>query len=521
MKTIKQILSLGLCLALICSLLPQVSLTAHAATYSGTCGAEGDGSNLTWTLDTDTGLLTISGSGKMKDYTDVELAPWYDYRDDITSAQLQPGVTSIGSFAFADCFMLCEVEIPEGVTGIGEYAFFLCCDLESIEIPEGVARIETMTFGNSGLKTTSIPGSVTYIGEAAFFSCTDLEQVMIPDGVTVIDNNAFICCSALKQVIIPNSVTHVGLIAFAECSSLTSVFVKNPDCEINEVEGTLGVPGTTHICGAEGSTAQAYAQEYGYAFGHDYVTEITATCTEPGTKTCACAYCGDSSTEEIEALGHDWDEGVVTSEPRYLNPGEKTFTCARCGEIKTEEIARLDNPFEDVKEEDIFFNPVLWALDESVTGGVDETHFAPERTVMRCDAMVFFWAAKGRPEVEVENNSFKDVKAKHWYYNAVMWAYQNGITGGTDATHFSPKQTCSRSEILQFLYAAMGKPEYHIDNPYSDVKNKHWYYDGAIWAYENGLEQGENGKFNAKTPCTRGWVVTYLYRFMTRIELTK
>ena len=111
--------------------------------------------------------------------------------------------------------------------------------------------------------------------------------------------------------------------------------------------------------------------------------------------------------------------------------------------------------------------------------------------------------------------TFKDVKKKHWYYNAVMWAVENEITSGTDPTHFSPKQTCSRSEIIQFLYATMGKPGYHIENPYTDVKNKHWYKDAAIWAYENRLERGANGKFQAKTPCTRAYVVTYLYRFIT------
>jgi hypothetical protein len=78
-----------------------------------------------------------------------------------------------------------------------------------------------------------------------------------------------------------------------------------------------------------------------------------------------------------------------------------------------------------------------------------------------------------------------------------------------------------RSEVLQFLYAAMGKPEISIVNPYSDVKPKHWYYEGAIWAYEKGLEKGEDGKFQAKTPCTRGYVVTYLYRYFTGNELAE
>ena len=166
-------------------------------------------------------------------------------------------------------------------------------------------------------------------------------------------------------------------------------------------------------------------------------------------------------------------------------------------------------------------NAIEWAYVNCITSGVNETHFSPETTVSRAEAMVFFYAAKGRPDYSAEQSPFKDVKKKNWFYEAVMWAVENEITSGTDATHFSPKQTCSRSEILQFLYAAMGKPGYTIANPYSDVKNKHWYKDGAIWAYEMGMERGENGKFQAKTPCTRAYVVTYLYRFITGNELVK
>ena len=180
-----------------------------------------------------------------------------------------------------------------------------------------------------------------------------------------------------------------------------------------------------------------------------------------------------------------------------------------------------NNPFVDVSSSDFFFNPVMWAVENSVTGGTDETHFSPNKTVMRSDSMVFFWAAKGRPAHRDIQSPFKDVKKKHWFYDAVLWAVENSITAGTDATHFSPNNTCSRSEILQFLYAAMNRPAYTIANPYSDVKKSHWYYDGAIWAYENGLEKGENGKFNAKTPCTRGYVVTYLFRFITGKELAQ
>ena len=166
---------------------------------------------------------------------------------------------------------------------------------------------------------------------------------------------------------------------------------------------------------------------------------------------------------------------------------------------------------------------IEWAYLAGITAGTgDGTTFEPAKVVSRAEAMVFLYAAEGRPEYEMPEAKFTDVKKKHWAYNAVMWAVANGITGGTgDGTTFSPDKTCSRAEILQFFYAAEKKPGYTIENPYSDVKNKHWYKDGAIWAYENGLERGENGKFNATTECTRLSTVLYLYRYITgegRIE---
>ena len=241
-----------------------------------------------------------------------------------------------------------------------------------------------------------------------------------------------------------------------------------------------------------------------------------AACTSNGNGThkLTCTVCGAVKNENCTYE-------CVETPATHQATGEKVFTCTCCGYSYTTVIPKLANPFEDVHEDDFFFNPVMWALDEGVTGGIDETHFAPENTVRRSDSMVFFWAANDRPGFTSTNKTFKDVKKSHWAYPAVMWAVENGITGGTDkeGKYFSPSRTCTRCEILQFMYAAMDKPGYTIANPYSDVKNKHWYKDGAIWAYENGLERGEDGKFNAMTPCTRGYVVTYLYRYTTGLEL--
>ena len=181
------------------------------------------------------------------------------------------------------------------------------------------------------------------------------------------------------------------------------------------------------------------------------------------------------------------------------------------------------NPFVDVKKSDSYYNAVIWAVSHKpyqVTAGIDKTHFGPDRTVTRAQAMVFFWAAKDRPKFKKASTQFVDVKKSDWYYKAVMWAVEKGITAGTDATHFSPNKTCNRGEILTFLYAAMNKPKVKIKNPYKDVTNQ-WYKKAALWAYQNGIEKGEKGKFNASTPCTRASTVTYLYRFLTGYGLAE
>ncbi len=238
---------------------------------------------------------------------------------------------------------------------------------------------------------------------------------------------------------------------------------------------------------------------------------LSATMAETGTEiTVTVEPDHGHRVERVTWTPAGGEEQDITVTRRFIMPDANVTVKVRFAWI---------NPFVDVSEEDWFYTPVLWAYynEPQITAGTDATHFSPGNTVTRAEAMVFFWAANGHPEPQTTKSPFKDVKKSHWAFKAVMWAVENGITGGTDAEgkYFSPARTCTRSEILQFLYAAMGKPEYHIANPYSDVKNKHWYKDGAIWAYEYGLERGENGKFNATTPCTRASVVTYLYRYFT------
>ena len=178
----KRLLSFVLAVLMIASLLPATALAADIVD-SGTCGAEGDGSNLTWTLESE-GVLTISGSGDMYDYY-FPGAPWHGSR--VKSAVIADGVTSIGSSAFDGCASLTSVTIPDSVTSIGSSAFAYCTSLTSVTIPDSVTSIGQHAFqGCESLTSVTIPDSVTSIGAYAFDTCSSLTNVTIPNGVTSI-----------------------------------------------------------------------------------------------------------------------------------------------------------------------------------------------------------------------------------------------------------------------------------------------------------------------------------------------
>ena len=187
----RRILSLLLAVALLCALLPQTALFVSAATYSGTCGDD-----LTWTLDTGTGELVISGTGAMQEH------PWGFYQADIKSVSIGYGVTSICGTAFDTCTNLRSITIPDSVTSIGDYAFYSCWQLTSITIPD----------------------SVTNIGKGAFIWCSGLTSITIPDSVTSIGDYAFCGCTGLTGITIPDSVTSIGSSAFFDCTGLTYVY---------------------------------------------------------------------------------------------------------------------------------------------------------------------------------------------------------------------------------------------------------------------------------------------------------
>ncbi len=183
------------------------SSKVSAEIYSGTCG-----DNLTWNLDTETGVLTIRGTGEMTNYSSYSSVPWYSYRSYIKTVILTDGIKSIGNNAFYDCTSLTNVSLGSGVTSIGSYAFRSCSSLTRITIPE----------------------TVRSIGSYAFYSCNSLTSITIPDGVTKIDNYVFAFCNSLTGITIPDSVTSIGNFAFEYCYSLTSIIIPDSVTSISD-----------------------------------------------------------------------------------------------------------------------------------------------------------------------------------------------------------------------------------------------------------------------------------------------
>ena len=181
----KRIMSALLALCLAFSMLPGTALAAGTVVASGNCGAEGDGSNVTWTLDSD-GLLTISGTGEMKDYgeaigTTQIVRPWESYHSRITRLTVEDGVSSIGGMSFDGCANLAAVFLPESLTVINTAAFQGCTGLESIDIPNSVTLIEENAFFNSGLTAVEIPANAEVM-PIAFNNCANLKQISVAPG---------------------------------------------------------------------------------------------------------------------------------------------------------------------------------------------------------------------------------------------------------------------------------------------------------------------------------------------------
>ena len=176
----------------------------------------------------------------------------------------------------------------------------------------------------------------------------------------------------------------------------------------------------------------------------------------------------------------------------------------------------VSNPFTDVSKSSYYYVPVLWAFENGITAGTDATHFSPNQNCTRAQVVTFLWRACGEPEPQITECPFTDLNSSAYYYKAVLWALENGITSGTDATHFSPEQSCTRAQVVTFLWRTCGKPDpVSTSSPFIDTKENAYYHLAVLWAVENGITAGTApNQFSPDSSCTRGQIVTFLYRVL-------
>lgn len=324
------------------------TLSASATEYSGSCGAEGD--NVTWHLDTETGVFTVSGEGYMQGYTFE--SPWKAYRSEITSVIFESGVLNVADSSFRACNNITSVELADTVTIIGTLAFEECTGLTNIEFINSVIRIGSSAFrGCTGLTSVEIPASVTKIEGAAFADCTMLENIVIPDSVTDIGANVFSntkyynsdsnwdngllyignhlikAAGYLTSINIPDSVITISPQALKDCTSLEKLeipFVKRNGENSSVTVGSLfgRIPETLKTVVVKGDHIPGSAFKDCTGVENIYISDSVVSIWYD-----ALAYCPNLKSivvEEGNSVYYSESNCLISKEQKYLVAGTNT-----------------------------------------------------------------------------------------------------------------------------------------------------------------------------------------------------
>lgn len=536
------------------------------------------------------------------------------------------GTVAIAGGAFKDCSKLESLVIPDSVTAIGKSAFENCAALKRITLPKSIAKLEALTFsGCAALAEITLPDGLKTLGEKVFSGCAALKSVKIPAEVTVIPAEAFSGCSSLESITIPKNVSHIKERAFDGCTALKKVDYLGSDTDWSRVTKETGnsalgnaeksftrtdyehkytdtvIPPTctergctVHLCSCGDKREDSYTPPLGHNYKggicvrcgildpnrdtqheHDFIPTVTKpTCLTEGftTYTCSCGECytkdyvsavghktqlqnakaagcltGGYTGDEvctvcgkvfkqgsvIFALGHD-PQSVRVKAPTCTESGYTgDLICMRCGDMTQigttvaaaghkffggvcsvcgTKGAEAVPEFDDVKPGAFYFDAVQWAVKNGITNGTGKSTFSPNTVCSRYQIVMFLWRAAGQPEAKAAV-SFADVKPGDIFYEAVQWAVERGITKGTSSTSFSPYAPCTRGQIVTFLYRSAGSPKVSGACNFSDVSSGSFCHDAVIWASSEGITNGTSaGRFLPDEGCTRAQVVTFLYR---------
>ena len=239
-----------------------------------------------------------------------------------------------------------------------------------------------------------------------------------------------------------------------------------------------------------------------------------ANVTTRGKESAICDFYGGITIRNAEIVKPA--DGTISTDGKDVV--DASGTLAKEVQIKAIGSGVQENPFTDVTEGAYYYDPVLWAVNHTpqITNGTSATTFSPDKTCTRAQVVTFLWRAMGEPEPTQTANPFTDVRSDQYYYKAVLWAVEKNITNGTSATTFSPDKGCTRAQVVTFLWRAEGQPAHASSvNPFKDVPAGQYYYKPVLWAVEKNITKGTSAdKFSPDSTCTRGQIVTFLYRDM-------
>ena len=211
------------------------------------------------------------------------------------------------------------------------------------------------------------------------------------------------------------------------------------------------------------------------------------------------------------------DGGALEAHETSYSGGKVTFTTTHLSKYVIGTKSMMGISFEDVLLGQYYYDAVAWAAKSKITAGVTATMFAPDKTCTRAEIVSFLWRAAGSPEPKSASNPFTDVDSSAYYYKAVMWAVEKGITAGTSETTFSPDKTCTRAEAMAFLHRSEGSPAASGVGSFTDVPADAYYTNAVAWAVKSEITAGTSETtFSPDKTCTRAEIVTFLYRDMAK-----
>ena len=285
---------------------------------------------------------------------------------------------------------------------------------------------------------------------------------------------------------------------------------------------------TTSTVFAENSTIYAHwtrtggGSSGGSHSGGSTSYAITVADAENGSATASRKSASKGTTITVTATpdkGYELDTLKVTDKngdkvKLTEKNGKYTFTMpASAVTVKATFTKTAENPFTDINDDAYYKDAVIWAVENGITKGTSGTMFSPDAACTRAQAVTFLWRAAGSPAPKTTAMPFADVKAGSYYYDAVLWAVENGITKGTSDTTFSPDVKCTRAQIVTFLWRSQKSPAAASVNVFTDVAADAYYADAVNWAVAKGITSGTSAAaFSPNADCTRGQIVTFLYR---------